>query len=519
MVFIDLSGSDVSPGAVPELRVASPLERLVAFFFDLALLGPVFGLALGFMVKSLQQKFFTSPESTEFKVLLGVFIGSLAVLTLLAQTFFLYFKGATPGKWIFKMRVVATNGEKLTLTQCFERSFFWLFQWTLFALPFLEVLGQKHRRALHDRCAETIVITQKNEVSDLPHPIEVNFVRQTMALVYLGLVVMSITALWSFFSDAHRGLYKQAELRASGYLCENGSSSQDRIDFALAKFLLGDTDEKCLLQEADFIFWTQNTDLLPWANLAKGIVFNYETKKRNAYFKQACADEKSMPCAIVKQLRETEKVGSKNFSSFTSQVLSLQSYWEAGNYSEHFELLQSLLKKFPQSDSLNAAVVRNYWKTNQLEKAYGAFSLVTAQARLSSRQELQTWLCLEEVYHHCSANSGLACQALRKEFMQGSREALSEKALIALVKDKSCSGHPVPQLTQFQKQLTANPDLYRFINVTSNKQLNPERRVAELQDLASSAKVGGDIRDLAKRELEVLKSTQGEIRAPAGKSR
>jgi hypothetical protein len=71
-------------------------------------------------------------------------------------------RGQTAGKWLLGLRVVRTDGagpgRPPTLYQCLMRSVVKVSTWIVCSLLFFTVFFDNNRRALHDRCAETIVV-------------------------------------------------------------------------------------------------------------------------------------------------------------------------------------------------------------------------------------------------------------------------------------------------------------------------------------------------------------------------
>jgi uncharacterized RDD family membrane protein YckC len=70
-------------------------------------------------------------------------------------------KGRTPGKRIFKLRVVSLSHERLTLWQCVERAFGYAFSSLEGGFGFIQFFLHPNRQTLHDRIAETIVVSER----------------------------------------------------------------------------------------------------------------------------------------------------------------------------------------------------------------------------------------------------------------------------------------------------------------------------------------------------------------------
>jgi uncharacterized RDD family membrane protein YckC len=84
---------------------------------------------------------------------------SIPVLYFGLITFFT--NGYTVGKRILRIRIVATNHERLTLWHSIERSLGYYASSLEFGFGFLQYFLDYNRRTVHDRIAETIVIKVK----------------------------------------------------------------------------------------------------------------------------------------------------------------------------------------------------------------------------------------------------------------------------------------------------------------------------------------------------------------------
>jgi uncharacterized RDD family membrane protein YckC len=68
--------------------------------------------------------------------------------------------GRTPGKRVFRLRIVSLSHERLTLWQCVERALGYAFSSLEGGFGFLQYFLHPNRQTLHDRIAETIVIRE-----------------------------------------------------------------------------------------------------------------------------------------------------------------------------------------------------------------------------------------------------------------------------------------------------------------------------------------------------------------------
>lgn len=73
-------------------------------------------------------------------------------------------KGKTPGKWIFRIRVVSLIHDHLSLWHCIERSLGYGASALEFGFGFVQYFLYPNRRTLHDRIAETIVVQEPKTI-------------------------------------------------------------------------------------------------------------------------------------------------------------------------------------------------------------------------------------------------------------------------------------------------------------------------------------------------------------------
>ena len=76
--------------------------------------------------------------------------------------------GRTPGKWILRLRMVSLSHERLTLWQCVERALGYGFSSLEGGFGFIQYFLHPNRQTLHDRIAETIVVTERKRKADRP---------------------------------------------------------------------------------------------------------------------------------------------------------------------------------------------------------------------------------------------------------------------------------------------------------------------------------------------------------------
>lgn len=80
--------------------------------------------------------------------------------------FLVLWKGHTPGKRLFGIRVLRIDGKPLTLWRSFERFHGYAASLLTGLLGFLQVLWDPNRQCLHDKVAETVVVQDRHHSTD-----------------------------------------------------------------------------------------------------------------------------------------------------------------------------------------------------------------------------------------------------------------------------------------------------------------------------------------------------------------
>ncbi|MDE2181334.1 MAG: RDD family protein [candidate division NC10 bacterium] len=86
---------------------------------------------------------------------------SAAIVLLSGLVYFTIFVGScgqTPGKMLFRLKIIRVDGQEMTYGRALIRSLCWMLSLLLFGLGFLMIAFTRQKRALHDMLAGTSVI-------------------------------------------------------------------------------------------------------------------------------------------------------------------------------------------------------------------------------------------------------------------------------------------------------------------------------------------------------------------------
>jgi uncharacterized RDD family membrane protein YckC len=131
--------------------------RFVARMIDGVLLGIV-GMLI--QIPLMLTMAFPRPGTDPRAMLAVTGISSAAnmLIAVVYETYFLTTRGGTPGKLVFGLRVVRSNGERITTGRAAGRYFAYLLSAFTLAIGFIIAAFDPEKRAMHDRICDTRVI-------------------------------------------------------------------------------------------------------------------------------------------------------------------------------------------------------------------------------------------------------------------------------------------------------------------------------------------------------------------------
>lgn len=503
------------------IRTAPVAERFLAFFFDVVLFTPIFTLLLSQLFKKIELRYYTSPDSIEFLILGLMALLGVGVLTVLFQTAFIYFLQGTPGKLVFKMRVVDySTGKAPTVGAAFLRSTLWVIEFCFLAVPFLEVISQKQRRMLHDRASDTVVTTLKDVTDGGPHPLESHFVRNVIV------IFVSLFCLWGalfaskVYLAAIRGDFKKQELENDQYLCsvisDAANPNYTRLDLAIALFVAQEIPEDCLLSEADFAFWTNNETELGWAYLAKGFYFKFDKEKSSVYLNKVCDIAENSSACDITQIILGDKELDKNSTAgmtLTGQVLHLRDILSHGQYLSFLKESRSLTEIRGFHDFIQQETVKALWGSSQKEQAQGAYLNSIPHLEATHQIDMASWMCLEEIEKNCAVKEYASCNDLKLRLKKNSMTGLTTDSVLALVKEKDCRKDVGFSLLFFHEFFQDNPLVRELVGaISSDSDWSTERRLKVLRQLSFSTEASRSVRHRAQLALAEMSHENEDVK-------
>ena len=254
-----------------ESRLAAPLDRLAAVIADFVLISPIAAFIMS-PFRRIASEAMLQGRDDAWMISTAVSIGLSVLVVILYQTIFLVKWRATPGKRLFGLTVEtlwSTEGSPIRPQAAFMRACALCFELLLLGLPLIGVIGNDRRRPLHDRLADTIVLSKRRSKVGVPGLSE-----KSLASGLVGAFFMSLLIVVTFKVGQLRGFNTSAAALdgESAALCENvaradqnwvpalGEKKPSRISIALTLFEADAIDESCLKLEADATLWEKASE-------------------------------------------------------------------------------------------------------------------------------------------------------------------------------------------------------------------------------------------------------------------
>ncbi len=475
------------------IKIAAFTDRFLAVIFDIILFSPVFALLLSPVLQSVDKVWRTSTQSLELFVLLAVLVVYTSFLVILFQAVSYFWFGTTPGKYFLKMKVVNEEGRRLSLHQSFLRAIFWVLQFFFLGIPFLEVLSNPLRRAIHDRVSGTLVITLK-EIGDLgPHPLERHFIRQILMIASVGFASWIFVFSSHFLTLAEKGDFKKAELEEAGYLCEkvtaNIESKESRIEKSIALFNADEISKDCLLTEADFVFWQPVPIEKDWAYLAKAYVHKADVALFEEYLNNVCDEnEEGVACQLAQFEGNTKGQAIRNALKESQSLPVVQRLtvdaFESGHYSQAEKGFVDLKEKHGLEAYALKGLVKTLWAKNELEKSRGVYLATFSQLNPEEKVELAAWSCHEQLDRSCDSSVKSSCEDLKRE-LSSQESTLDSYTALAMIRENECRQSYQQDWRKFHSLFQKRKDLYQFVRAISKEsEVSDQERESLLEDLA-----------------------------------
>lgn len=535
-----------------ELTLAQPVDRVAAFVADLIIFLPIMAVAIApFRRQAIEAQLSGREDAWAFAAFMGAGFALFAFIAY--QTFFLTLWSATPGKRVLGLRVEPLwgPGEKPRAFHALVRSLAFCFELLLLGIPWVAIFGNERRRSLHDRMADTIVVTKGVRTSGPPTLAEASMASGVVAAALTSLSLVITFQLLSFTSGASSEKLI-ADLEESGTLCEEvGASFRDwvpsrggkkpsRLEVAVTLFQAEAVNEECLKSEAEFALW-KKTDELPLAYLARGLAEMDKEEVAEAYMSKVCetaldsdacraanllnvamkasteAEEDSVDAKVAEAQKETEvdaiiaKI-DENSAPYLN-VLAIQHLDQKPKDNR----LLDLVENFPPQQILGPFMAsiraKALWSLDRKDEARIAMRSSIEAFESTSRVELARWFCAAEISENgCSGQTEKTCGYLGSAVEHHEEWLADGRIAAAYLRAESCGERlTAERLDQLQEKM-GDSEAKAYVKALAHMAREKrEGAVAILKDLATRPESAGPFFIEANARLTELASSTEEL--------
>jgi uncharacterized RDD family membrane protein YckC len=291
------------------IGLAAPQDRLAASILDCVLLLPLVQILQSPVKKWILESFLFNEGANVplFRLMnLGIFIA----LFIVYYTLMVAWRGQTIGKTFFSIRVISYTGQ-IGLFSSFLRAVFIFFEMLGMGIPFLAMFSHPMRRPIHDRVADTLVISE-GKPKGLPSRTErwrAQWVGGALSVVF-GLSVF----LFLVSDSIGRAEHAQAESCAASIQGAGGG-----LEKVYEMHVLGKISDSCLFEQARDSLWAgENKDL---AQFAMAMSLREDRQRSLEYIEALCdANQNSHLCALGRWAFLSDKQQKKDFAKLQIQL-------------------------------------------------------------------------------------------------------------------------------------------------------------------------------------------------------
>jgi uncharacterized RDD family membrane protein YckC len=425
------SAANVS-NAASSPRLAQPLDRFAAGVIDyiIVLLPFVYLILAPFERQIKESALYNDQMAISFTTTLAIVTAIAFVI--LYQALMTWRYSATLGQIILGLRVQSLwPNERVRFGQALLRSVIWSISWLLFGLPLLAIFSNRLRRPLHDRVADTWVVSvRKERVGRTPSRQESALVRG----VFWAFGVSLAFVVGVYLVSTLHGLDRQRELvstlESEEALCESISEAQqdwpeengkpaERLSVALSLYAAGSIDRKCLQAEVENLH--QFDEASPMLYLVKSFIYAEKPEISDRYLKKICdrfanSAECHMSTVIQSVADDDWDTVQSQFALLKDSELVYPAIWAIRQYIKHedYRSAEEFLRLIPDTRLLADFVVpartKILWSVNRREEAIGAETTAYANLDLEGKLDLSSFMCFEKLWSDCGAVTDKSCQ-------------------------------------------------------------------------------------------------------------
>ncbi len=438
---------------------ADVLDRMAAFIVDLFLIFiPIMKLiSAPFNTSIYDLKYLGQLDQLDIHRLW--IVGLYVLCYLLYQSFFLSKYGATPGKKIFKIKVIVLfTRETPGVFSSIIRTVFILFEVMMFPVTLFMFLTHKDRRMLHDRVVDTITVSTKANLVK-SHPVEISYVKAmytSFLLMYFMLAIAPVFMGGSFESVAKNKTPDKC------YKLESYNTQE--FSKYVSTFLAGKQSLDCFDANASLALDIKETR-------EQGYVAKFlSIKKANGSFKllksykDRICNTSSIACKVADHMlygkRSKVKV-EKLYTQIHRASKSPFNVWLLGKMlkENNYKMVSRFSKRAAIDSSIKdfygAAKVKLLWAFKDRSKSTRLANKLFKGTSSVVTTELAQWMCYKKLNVSCALAEAPSCEKFLKGFLSNPSTPMSE---LTYIKTAECNaqGEELGQVYSDTSKLVEN---------------------------------------------------------------
>lgn len=537
-LFTPSKKKNESTSDLVKMQIATPIDRLAALVGEMPIFIPLLTVFLSPFRHDISVAELTGSQNQIAFAAIGMF-ATIALGIVVYQTFFIYFFGATPGKYFVGLRVVSVfDQSKPTLIMSLVRALSICLEICLLGFPWLACLSHPHRRVLHDRLSDTYVKCLDEKKSALaPILVEKQLAKNFQAPGW-ALFLLIIACAFNFWSVERKDRSIVKEFESNDKLCsqvsfamKNWQSKVDpkpsRVRVALALFETGSVDENCLEKEALFSLWrNQDKDL---GYLAQALSHASDDIIFSEYLDKVCPNKKNGDAC--KYVTETEKEKDTSLFEMRSPASVERLKIEVDLNSAHTDFMKIHIEKQLHennqladalkiideisfnpafADYLNLERLKIMWEMDRMLEARAVFQTSHAQLPLAPRTQLSSWMCSAEILNGCTYQSQKVCNQFISDYEAANESIEPEAVELNYIRAHKCVSQEKMDYANIDKKLNSEKahDYLSAVELVNDRKMTSAKEIfRQIADQSDSdefqTQANADLVSLSQTKIEL----------------
>ena len=527
-----------TPTEAAKMQIAAPIDRLAALVGEMPIFIPILTVFLSPFRHDISVAELTGSQTQIAFAAIGM-VATTALAVIIYQTFFIYFFGATPGKYFVGLKVVSIFDQtKPTFMMSLMRALSMCLEMFMFGFPWLASLSHPQRRVLHDRLSDTYVMClDAKKATGAPILVERQLAKNFQAPGW-ALFLLAIVCAFNYFSSERKEITIAKEFEATDRLCSQVTAamkdwhslvdpSPSRVAVALALYEAQSIDETCLEKESLFSLWrNQDKDM---GYLAQAIAHSTDDIVFSEYLDKVCTNKKDGDaCKVANDIeadRDTsifdirapaaiERVnGVADVDSAQTDFMRIhieKKLHENNQLNEALKIIDTTSTTPYFADFLNLERLKIMWEMDRMLEARAVFQSSRVHLDESTRLQISNWMCSAEILNGCTHQSQLACRDFISDYDGQPAHAQTESVELNYIRAQKCLSKESMDYASIDKKLSSERahDYLSAVELVNDRKVGGAKEIfRQIADQSDS----DEFQTQANADLVALSQTKVEL--------